>query len=238
MGLSSGLVASPCLTPVIGSILVYLTTKKNLLYGTTLLLSFALGMGFLLILVGTFSAALVNLPKSGKWMLYIKRVLSFLLIGIGIYFICQGLKNIPSCFALEPDVQKEKLTVDFTLKDLNNNEISLSNYRDKQPVLLFFWATWCPYCRRELKVLNSRYALLTKEGWVVLAIDVGEPAYRVNNFIKNYALTFPVLLDKDTAIAELYDILGIPTYVVIDKEGDIVFKDNYFPQKYNELILK
>lgn len=94
LGLSSGLIVSPCLTPVLGSILVYLATKKNLLYGATLLFSFAYGMGLVLILVGTFSAALVNLPKSGKWMLYIKRFFSFVLIGMGVYFIFAGLRRL------------------------------------------------------------------------------------------------------------------------------------------------
>ncbi len=94
LGLISGLIVSPCLTPVLGSILVYLTTKKNLLYGATLLFSFAYGMGLVLILAGTFSAVLVNLPKSGKWMLYAKRVFSFVLIGMGIYFIFAGLRRL------------------------------------------------------------------------------------------------------------------------------------------------
>lgn len=93
LGLSSGLVISPCLTPVLGSILLYLTAKKNLAYGATLLFSFAYGMGLILIIVGTFSALLVNLPRSGKWMLYIKRIFSFILIGMGIYFIYAGIRK-------------------------------------------------------------------------------------------------------------------------------------------------
>ena len=94
LGLSSGLVASPCLTPVLGSILVYLTTKKNLLYGATLLFSFAYGMGLILVIAGTFSAALVNLPKLGKWMAYIKKVFSMIIIGVGLYFIYIGIRRL------------------------------------------------------------------------------------------------------------------------------------------------
>ena len=68
LGLSSGLLVSPCVTPVLGAILAYLTTKKNILYGMALLFSFAYGMGLILILLGTFSTVLLSLPKSGKWM--------------------------------------------------------------------------------------------------------------------------------------------------------------------------
>lgn len=93
LGLSSGLIASPCLTPALGSILAYVATKKNLLYGATLLFSFAYGMGLLLIIVGTFSAVLVNLPKSGKWLVYVKRLSAFLLMGMGVYFLYLGIRR-------------------------------------------------------------------------------------------------------------------------------------------------
>jgi len=93
LGLSSGLVASPCLTPVLGSILLYLTTKKNLIYGATLLFSFAYGMGLVLILIGVFSGVLINLPKSGKWMEYVKKMGALILIVMGIYFIYSGIRG-------------------------------------------------------------------------------------------------------------------------------------------------
>jgi len=93
LGLSSGLIASPCLTPVLGTILVYLTTKKNLLYGATLLFSFAYGMGAVLIIIGTFSGMLVNLPKSGKWLEYIKRTFAIILIVMGLYFISVAIRR-------------------------------------------------------------------------------------------------------------------------------------------------
>ncbi len=94
LGLVSGLVISPCLTPVVGAILAYLALKKNLIYGASLLFSFAYGMGLILILSGTFSGILAALPKSGKWMEYIKKAGALVLIGMGIYFIIVGLMRI------------------------------------------------------------------------------------------------------------------------------------------------
>lgn len=94
LGLSSGLVVGPCLTPVLGSILTYLGTTKNVFYGTTLLFTFAYGMGFVLVLVGTFSSAMVTLPKSGRWMLYIKKVCAAVLLCAGAYFIYVGIRRI------------------------------------------------------------------------------------------------------------------------------------------------
>jgi len=94
LGLTSGLIISPCISPVLGTILVYLSTKKNLLYGMTLLLSFAYGMGLVLIVSGTFSSILLGLPKSGKWLIFIKRFFALLLIGMGIYFVFNGLRRL------------------------------------------------------------------------------------------------------------------------------------------------
>jgi thiol:disulfide interchange protein DsbD len=93
LGLVSGLIISPCLTPALGSILVYLAARKNLLYGAGLLFSFAYGMGLVLILIGTFSAALLKLPKSGKWMVYIKKACAFLLIAAGLYFVFIAIRR-------------------------------------------------------------------------------------------------------------------------------------------------
>lgn len=94
LGLSSGLVISPCLTPVLGSILSYLAMDKNVLYGMGLLAAFAYGMGLILILSGSFSSFLVNMPKSGKWMLFFQRSAGVVLLFMGFYFIYTGIKRI------------------------------------------------------------------------------------------------------------------------------------------------
>lgn len=145
-----------------------------------------------------------------------------------------------SCMqAKEPEAKTGELAADFKLQDLSQNTFSLSSYRDKQPVVLFFWTTWCPYCRKELKSLKDIYPQLSKDGWELMAIDVGEPAYKVENFVQSFGLTFKVLLDKDTRVADAYGLMGVPTYVFIDKQGRIVHRDNYFSlAKYKELNAK
>lgn len=93
LGLASGLIMSPCVTPVLGAILTHLAKKKDILYGMTLLLIFAYGMGLSLILAGTFSSVLINLPKPGKWLLYVKIVSGIILIATGVYFIFLGVRR-------------------------------------------------------------------------------------------------------------------------------------------------
>ena len=126
---------------------------------------------------------------------------------------------------------------DFKLLDTYQNVHRLSDYRGKQPVLLFFWATWCPFCQKELSTLNQSYAGLSEDGLEVLAIDVGERPSDVESFIKSYYLSFQVLLDQDQSVASSYKLVGIPVYVLIDKEGRIVFEDSYLPYtEYKNLI--
>ena len=89
MGLVSGLAISPCVTPVLGSILVYIGRRQNILYGASLLFVFAYGLGFVLILAGIFSGFLINLPKAGIWMVWINKLCGLILIGMGGYFLIQ-----------------------------------------------------------------------------------------------------------------------------------------------------
>ncbi|MFA5410391.1 MAG: cytochrome c biogenesis protein CcdA [Candidatus Omnitrophota bacterium] len=94
LGLASGLIISPCTAPALGAILVYLAAKQNIFYGASLLFTFAFGMGLVLILAGTFSSLLINLPKLGKRMVYIKKSGAFILIAIGVYFIFIAIRRL------------------------------------------------------------------------------------------------------------------------------------------------
>lgn len=86
MGLVAGIVASPCVGPVLVSILTYVSTTKNAVLGFSLLFTFAMGLGLIFIVIGLFSSALKMLPKSGKWMDRIKFVLGLGMWGAGLYY--------------------------------------------------------------------------------------------------------------------------------------------------------
>ncbi len=93
LGLISGLMVSPCLTPVLGSILVYLATKNNLLYGSLLLFSFSYGMGLIFIFIGTFGVSLARLLKPGRWMVVLRKVCAGIIISAGVYFIFTAIRR-------------------------------------------------------------------------------------------------------------------------------------------------
>ncbi len=89
LGIVSGLVAGPCTAAVLAALLAYVATKQNLVYGVSLLFTFSMGMGVLLIVVGTFAGILVALPKPGPWMEKVKKGIGWALILLGEYFLVQ-----------------------------------------------------------------------------------------------------------------------------------------------------
>jgi len=240
LGLCSGLIASPCLTPVLSSILLFLATKKNLFYGATLLLSFAYGMGIILLLSGTFSSILVvSMPKSNKWLAVVQKISALILLIVGLFFIFNGVQRMRTfAWAQEEVVQEARTAPDFKLADTLGNIHTLSSYKDKQPVLLFFWTTWCPFCQKELGKLNNTYSVLKTDGIELLAINTGESANTVNRLLKKINPSFIVLIDGDTEVASAFSVFGVPTYILIDKNGEIIYQDNALPKNLKELIKK
>jgi len=90
MGGVSALIAGPCTTPVLGTMLGFVALRQNITFGIAMLFVFSLGLGTLLILVGTFAGVLSALPKSGGWMVGIKKIFGFFMIIIGEIFILKA----------------------------------------------------------------------------------------------------------------------------------------------------
>lgn len=123
------------------------------------------------------------------------------------------------------------LAPDLQLKDINGQSVSLSNFRGK-PVLLNFWATWCPPCRYELPFLQEIYGEWSERGLVLLTIDVGESTATVKDFVAKNKLTLPVLLDTKRSVAQKYAVTAYPTTFFIDREGMVKQKIiGAFPSK-------
>jgi thiol:disulfide interchange protein DsbD len=90
VGAFSGLILGPCTTPVLAVLLSYVAGQQNPWFGMSMLFVFSLGMGTLLIVLGTFAGLLTNLPKSGVWMLRINRLAGIILLAMGEYFLVKA----------------------------------------------------------------------------------------------------------------------------------------------------
>ena len=120
---------------------------------------------------------------------------------------------------LEDDDQ-ERNEADFTLTDLNGKPWTLKDLKGKV-VMLNFWATWCPPCRKEMPDLENLYRQFEPQGLVILGISDDEPE-KVREFVQKQGTTYPVLLDPGSKVNELLHIQGIPKTFVYDREGKIV----------------
>ncbi len=120
---------------------------------------------------------------------------------------------------LEADDQHRN-EANFTLTDLRGKTWTLRDLRGKV-VLVNFWATWCPPCRKEMPDLETLYRRFGRQGLVILGIS-DEEAAKVKPFIEQQKVTYPVLLDPGRRVNELFQIEGIPKTFIYDREGKIV----------------
>ena len=109
---------------------------------------------------------------------------------------------------------------DFTLKNISNNKVNLSDYKG-HPVIIFFWATWCPYCESEMSSMQKVYTTYKDYGLVILAIDVGENAGKARTYCAKHNLTFPILNDSGKDISAKYRVSGFPTHFFVDSNRRI-----------------
>jgi peroxiredoxin len=120
---------------------------------------------------------------------------------------------------LEADDRKREHP-EFTLKDLSGKTWTFAELRGKV-VLVNFWATWCPPCRKEMPDLETLYGRFGSKGLVVLGIS-DEEAAKVEPFIRERKVSFPVLLDPGRKVNEMFVVEGIPKSFVFDREGKLV----------------
>lgn len=120
-----------------------------------------------------------------------------------------------------PELESKDPAIDFTLKDLEGNDVSLSDFEGKI-VLLNFWATWCGFCDLEMPDLERLYTV--NEDVVVLGINVGEDLDLVKEYVDEKKISFPIVLDETTDIASDYLVSGLPTSYFIDENGMIYGK--------------
>jgi outer membrane lipoprotein-sorting protein/peroxiredoxin len=112
----------------------------------------------------------------------------------------------------------------FTLIDMEGNEVSLNSLRGKV-VFLDFWATWCPPCRNSLPHTQalSQHEKTKSGDLVVLAVNAREDVDKVKKFMQDNNYSFRVLLDKDGKVLDSFKVRGIPTFVLIDREGKVAW---------------
>jgi peroxiredoxin len=91
-----------------------------------------------------------------------------------------------------------------------------------KPVLIFFGTTWCPGCRTEIPVYKKVYETYVPRGLEVIYINIMEPAQKVRRFAEAQSLPYRVLLDENGSVGNAYNVVGVPSIILVDKEGQII----------------
>jgi len=108
----------------------------------------------------------------------------------------------------------------FALQDLEGRTHRLADYRGRV-VLVNFWATWCEPCRAEMPSIERLRAALADRPFSVLAVNLAEPRSRIEKFLAVMPLGFPVLLDRDTAVAKAWRARILPATYLVDRDGRV-----------------
>lgn len=146
-------------------------------------------------------------------------VLGVVLLSVSTILILQDVPSQTS-FSTVP-VKVNYPSPDLSLNDTQGISHSLADYRG-QIVLINLWATWCIPCKEEMPALQSFYDKYKDNGFVVIAINDGDPEQDVLQFVKDYDLTFPIWLDPTyIATEQAFKTMNLPSSFVIDRDGTV-----------------
>ena len=124
----------------------------------------------------------------------------------------------------------------FAAKDMDGNFVDLSAFIGKKPVMLIFWASWCPNCKKEVPKINALVEKYRGRGMEFIGINVGynDSEEKARRFMDKSGMAYPVIFDNKGAIPRQYGIQGVPTILIANIKGVIIFKNYGVPEISDE----
>jgi thiol-disulfide isomerase/thioredoxin len=168
----------------------------------------------------------MNQNQQNMTFAFPRRAFPFILVGLGLVLVVASPYFLLKDFTPQTDFRTVPVKVKFsapelTLTDTQGVIHSLADYRG-QVVLVNLWATWCLPCKEEMPTLQAFYNKHKEEGFIIIAVNDGDPTVDVLQFVKDYQLTFPVWLDPTyLATEQAFKTLNLPSSFVIDRSGTV-----------------
>jgi peroxiredoxin len=123
---------------------------------------------------------------------------------------------------------------DFALRARDGGQVTLAEL-EGQVVMLNFWATWCGPCRQEMPHLEALYKRYSDLGFTLLGVNVEEDSSGADKFLAETPVTFPILFDPKSEVSKMYEVIAMPSTVLIDRTGNMRFiHHGYQPGYENE----
>ncbi len=149
-----------------------------------------------------------------------KRWLGLFLLTFFVMMIGVGMQSGAAAENASPQIGYK--APDFTLHSLTERNINLYRIiRENKVTVINFWGIWCPYCVREIPEFVKFYQQYHQRQVEVLAVNVGDNPKDVPSFAKKNRMNFPILIDQNNKVSDLYQITGFPTTLIIDRRGVI-----------------
>lgn len=248
---------TPCIGPILASVLVMASTSDNLFTSNLLIAIYTLGFILPFIIASIFYGKLLKKFDSvKKYMNEIKKISGIFIIIAGIVMLANGVINVNKQASIKNENKTEnsesvnennkedngKISpIDFTLYDQYGKEHTLSEYKGKT-IFLNFWATWCPPCREEMPYIDELYEEYNKNQDDVVILGVTSPNLGregseddVKKFLSENYYKFPVVFDEGGPMIIEYGISAFPSTLIIDKEGLV---SKYIPGAMDKETMK
>lgn len=149
-----------------------------------------------------------------------RKIISFSLLVFLLSETAQAAAPLADLFIVPEDARHA--APDFVIENLRGGDTGLADYKGKI-VLLNFWATWCMPCRAEMPGMEILWQKYKEQGFVIAAVSVDEGSRgRIETFSKLLDLSFPILLDPESKVSDLYKVSDMPTSFLIDRNGKVI----------------
>ena len=263
LGLAFSFGWTPCIGPILASVLVMASTSDSILVSNLLIAVYTLGFVVPFLIVSIFYSKLSkHLNNIKKYMNIIKKISGAFIILAGLIMLITGIVNVNKQINFknentveennnssdveqnqQQEEQEEKKIepIDFTLYDNYGNKHTLSEYKGKT-IFLNFWATWCPPCREEMPYIDELYEEYNNNQDDVVILGVASPNLGregskedIMKFLDDNGHKFPVVFDEKGSLMYGYGMNSLPSTLIINKEGYIT---TYVPGAMNKETMK
>lgn len=231
---------TPCIGPILSSVLILAASLKDNTIGNLLIFIYSLGFVIPFLLIGLFTATLLNFFKSKqKFLKYTVKIAGVFLIIIGTLTFFGYTNQLSNYFLSSPSNSLISNNSDavlnkdsYRLIDQYGNEHILSDYKGKV-VFLNFWATWCPPCKEEMPYIEELYKEFGENKKDVIILGITNPVTEENlngqdknideikYFLQENNYSFPTVFDRTGIYFDNFKIRAFPTTYIIGKDGEI-----------------
>lgn len=140
--------------------------------------------------------------------------------------------------ALTPGIQavadiRQGEAPDFTLHSLSGENLRLSEFRG-EVVMINFWASWCGPCRQEMPLLDALYEKYQPLGFTILGVNVEQDPAKARQLLEQIPVSFPVLFDTENKVSKLYDVIAMPSTVLVDRDGNVRYLHHGYKPGYED----